>query len=92
MKRNFLPSYVGIAMTKSQFCFCTGITPYNLRQILNTNLAKWSRLGYSKSSKLLMPSVIREICESTGLQIDLDLYAQYVHGSRSGVTSTTIAH
>ena len=83
MQRNFLPDYVGIALTKSQFCFSTGMTPYNLRKTLSLNPQKWERLGYHKYDKLLMPAVIRELLHATGLKIDLDYYAQYVHGTRS---------
>lgn len=86
MKRNFLPAYVGISMTKSQFCFCTGCTPYNLRKLLAEKAAKYERLGYHKWDKLLMPAVIRELLAETGLQIDIDYYVQYVAGQR-GLTS-----
>lgn len=86
MKRNFLPSYVGISMTKSQFCFCTGCTPYKLRTILQTNPEKWKKLGYNTWDKLLMPAVIRELLQVTGLRIDIDYYTQYVAGQR-GLTS-----
>lgn len=86
MKRNFLPPYIGIAMTKSQFCFATGLTPYKLRCILLATPQKWHRLGYHKWDKLLMPGVVRELLEQTGLRIDADYYAQYVAGQR-GVKS-----
>lgn len=86
MKRNFLPNYVGISMTKSQFCFCTGCTPYMLSKIFHANPAKWQSLGVTKYAKLLMPTAIRELLAVTGLRIDLDLYAQYVAGQR-GITS-----
>lgn len=82
MKRNFLPTFVGIAMTKSQFCFCTGCTPYKLRQILLANPEKWKRMGYSKWDKLLMPNIVRELVLITGLPIDIDYYSQYVAGQR----------
>lgn len=73
-------------MTKSQFCFCTGCTPYNLRKLLAEKAAKYERLGYHKWDKLLMPAVIRELLAETGLQIDIDYYVQYVAGQR-GLTS-----
>lgn len=82
MKRAFLPDFVAISMTKSQFCFATGCTPYKLRCILNTNQRKWRSLGYNKWDKLLMPSVVRELLAETGLKIDLDYYTQYVAGQR----------
>lgn len=82
MKRNFLPEFVGISMTKSQFCFCTGCTPYRLKRIFKEKEAKYNRLGVTKYDKLLMPSVIMELLSDTGLRIDLDLYAQYVAGQR----------
>lgn len=82
MKRNFLPDFVGISMTKSQFCFSTGCTPYKLRCILSENEAKFERLGYSKWDKLLMPAVVRELLALTGLRIDIDYYTQYVAGQR----------
>lgn len=83
MKRNFLSPLVGIAMTKAQFCWCTGISPYNLKQLLQKNLSRYERLGYTKYCKLLMPSIVLQLLADTGLQIDVDLYAQYVQGSRS---------
>lgn len=82
MKRNFLPDYVGISMTKSQFCFATGLTPYKLRCLLSSNGAKFTKLGYNRWDKLLMPAVIRELLSLTGLRIDVDYYAQYVAGQR----------
>lgn len=87
MKRNFLPDFVGISMTKSQFCFATGCSPYKLRNILNATPEKWRRLGYSKWDKLLMPAVVRELCAVTGLRIDVDYYTQYVAGQR-GIRSS----
>lgn len=82
MKRNFLPAYVGISMTKSQFCFATGCSPYKLRCILHQRADKYGRLGYHKWDKLLMPSVVRELCADTGLRIDVDYFTQYVAGQR----------
>jgi hypothetical protein len=87
MKRNFLPDFVGISMTKSQFCFATGCSPYKLRNILNATPEKWRRLGYSKWDKLLMPAVVRELCAVTGLRIDVDYYTQYIAGQR-GIRSS----
>lgn len=86
MKRNFLPPHVGISMTKSQFCFSTGCTPYKLRQLLNQDLEKWGRLGYNKWDKLLMPNVVNELLRITRLKIDLDYYTQYVAGQRGANT------
>lgn len=86
MKRNFLPNFIGISMTKSQFCFATGCTPYNLRKLLAEKMDKYRRLGYHKWDKLLMPAVVRELCADTGLQIDVDYYTQYVAGQR-GISS-----
>lgn len=89
MKRNFLPEYVGIAMTKSQFCFSTGLTPYKLRCVLLANEQRLARFGYYKWSKLLMPAVVRELLSLTGLRIDLDYYTQYVAGQR-GISSQIV--
>lgn len=82
MKRHFLPAGVAVAMTKSQFCFCTGLTPYKLRELLNTNPERWQRLGYRKYDKLLMPAVTRELLAATKLRIDMDYYIQYVQGQK----------
>lgn len=89
MKRNFLPDYVGIAMTKSQFCFATGCSPYHLRQVLHATPKKWEQLGLHKWDKLLMPAVVRELLATTGLRIDLDYYTQYVAGQR-GIKSDLV--
>lgn len=82
MKRNFLPEFVAISMTKSQFCFSTGCSPYKLRSILHQRAAKYERLGYQKWDKLLMPAVVRELLADTGLRIDVDYFTQYVAGQR----------
>lgn len=80
MKRHFLPSFVAIAMTKSQFCYSTGCTPYKLRMILTKYAAKYERLGYRKWDKLLMPIVVDQLLADTGLRICTDYYRQYVAG------------
>lgn len=82
MKRHFLPTAVAIAMTKSQFCFSTGVSPYKLRQLLAETPEKWERLGYRKWDKLLMPAVVRELIALTGLKVDMDYYIQYIQGKR----------
>lgn len=91
MKRNFLPEFVGISMTKSQFCFSTGLTPYKLRCLLTENAKKYERLGYRKWDKLLMPAVIRELLADTGLRIDVDYYAQYIQGQRGNTSQIVTA-
>ena len=88
MKRNFLPLFVGISMTKSQFCFSTGFSPYKLRKLLTERAEKYRKLGVTKWDKLLMPAAVRELLADTGLRIDLDYYSQYVAGQR-GITSPT---
>ncbi len=90
MKRNFLPTFVGISMTKSQFCFATGCSPYKLRRLLSEKSEKYRKLGVTKWDKLLMPAVVRELCADTGLQIDIDYFTQYVAGQR-GMTSQIMA-
>lgn len=89
MVRNFLPDFIGISMTKSQFCFATGCTPYKLKQVIRQRENKYKRLGYSKFDKLLMPAVVRELCADTGLRIDVDYFTQYVAGQR-GHTSPVV--
>ena len=73
---------VAISMTKSQFCFSTGLSPYKLRQIFKSDPKRWERLGYHKWDKMLMPAVVRELIALTGLRIDLDYYTQYVAAQR----------
>lgn len=90
MKRNFLPIFIGISMTKSQFCFSTGCSPYRLRCTLNENAAHFAKLGYKKWDKLLMPAVVRELLVMTGLRIDVDYYAQYVAGQRGNTSQIVV--
>ena len=89
MKRHFLPDFVGISMTKSQFCFSTGCSPYKLKCTIEKRAEKYRRLGLSKYDKLLMPNVVRELCADTGLRVDLDYFAQYVAGQR-GLNSRVV--
>lgn len=83
MQRNFLPAQIGIAMTKAEFCYATGLTPYKLRKLLQEKSVKYRKLGVTKWDKLLMPAAVRELCDDTGLQIDIDYYMQYVEGIRN---------
>lgn len=76
-------------MTKAQFCFATGCTPYKLKQIIKKNAEKYQRLGLTTYDKLLMPAVVRELCKDTGLRIDIDYFTQYVAGQR-GIISTIV--
>lgn len=76
MNRNLLSPLVGIAMLKSEFCFCTGISPYKLKCIISKNEKELQRMGYSKYDKILMPSVVLFLLDVTKLRIDVDLYAQ----------------
>lgn len=89
MKRNFLPEFIAISMTKAQFCFATGLSPYKLKQIMKAKEEKYRRLGVTKYDKLLMPAVVRELLHDTGLRIDVDYYSQYIAGQR-GVTSQIV--
>lgn len=89
MQRNFLPAFVGISMTKSQFCFATGCTPYRLRRLLTEKADKYRKIGVTKWDKLLMPAAVRELLADTGLKIDIDYYSQYVAGQR-GIPSPII--
>ena len=75
-------------MTKSQFCFSTGCTPYRLRRLLTEKADKYARLGVNKYDKLLMPTAVLELLNDTKLQIDLDFFTQYVAGQR-GISSPT---
>lgn len=92
MQRNFLPDFIGIAMTKGQFCFATGCTPYKLKQIIKTKDKKYKALGLGKYDKMLMPNVIRELCADTGLRIDVDYYTQYIAGQRGISSQIETAH
>ena len=91
MKRNFLPDFIGISMTKSQFCFSTGLTPYKLKQTIAKHAEKYRKLGLGTHDKLLMPNVVRELCHDTGLRIDVDYYSQYVAGQRGLVSKIEAA-
>lgn len=73
---NYLPEFVGISLSKAEFCYCTGCTPYLLRKICRENYVQLVKRGYTKFAKLLMPSVVLYLCDITGYRIDLDLYYQ----------------
>lgn len=90
MRRNFLPDFIGISMTKGQFCFATGCTPYKLKQTIRKKAKKYEQLGLGKYDKLLMPAVVSELCADTGLRINIDYYTQYIAGQR-GITSQVVS-
>ena len=72
-------------MTKSQFCFATGCTPYRLKQIIANKATKYQRLGLSHYDKMLMPIVVQELLFDTGLRIDMIFYIQYIQGQKGKV-------
>lgn len=74
--KNYLPPSVGIALLKSEFCFCAGISPYYFRLLVQQHSTHLAKLGYNKWQKLLPPAVVLYLCEVSGLRIDVDLYAQ----------------
>lgn len=82
MKRHFLPQGIAIAMTKQQFCFATGCSPYKLRNLLQKNADKYARIGYNKYDKLLMPIVVDQLLSDTRLRISQDYYIQYIRGQK----------
>ena len=86
MKHHFLPDFVSISMTKSQFCYSTGLTPYKLKQLITAKWAKYQKLGLGKNDKLLMPAVVHELLSDTGLRINIDYFTQYVAGQRGQAT------
>lgn len=90
MKRYFLPQGIGIAITKGQFCFATGCTPYKLKQTIAAKAEKYRRLGLGKYDKLLMPAVVIQLLHDTGLRIDMDFYIQYMQGKRGIVAEPEI--
>lgn len=67
---------IGIALHKGEFCFCTGISPYHLSKTIHQHAAQLAKRGYHKHDKVLMPQVVMYLLEVTGLQIDMNLYAQ----------------
>ena len=76
MVRNYLPLHVGIALHKQEFCYCAGITPYQLRKTCKQHAAQLARRGYHPNDKVLMPQAVMYLLDVTGLQIDMNLYAQ----------------
>lgn len=59
-----------ISLHKFELCDVCGITPYQLRVILVKDREHLERLGYNKHSKLLMPSIVEEICRINHLTPD----------------------
>ena len=82
MIRNYLPPQVGIALHKGEFCFCTGLTPYQLRKLCKENQAQLAKRGYHPSDKVLMPQTVLYLLDVTGLQIDMNLYWQITGASK----------
>lgn len=73
---NYLPDIIAPQMHKGEFCYCTGLSRYKLTNILHANADKLARLGYHKYDKILMPNVVRWLCDYTGLAIDFELFCQ----------------
>ena len=90
MKQNFLPDFVAICMTKSQFCYSTGLSPYKLKQLLKAKAEKYKRRGLGKYDKILMPAVVHELLSDTHLRINVDYFTQYVAGQR-GISSHIVS-
>lgn len=72
----FLPSILAISIHKGEFCYCTGLSPYKLKQVIKQHEQQLKRLGYSKYDKILMPNVTMYLLQVTGLAIDTDRLAE----------------
>lgn len=79
---NYLPPMIGIALHKGEFCFCTGLTPYQLRKLCQQHAAQLARRGYHTHDKVIMPQAVLYLLDVTGLQIDMNLYYQITGASR----------
>lgn len=72
----FLPVVVSVSLHKGEFCYCAGISPYKLKNLIKRESAALARLGYSKYDKILMPNVVAHLCRVSGLQIDSSRLAE----------------
>lgn len=72
----FLPAIMAISIHKGEFCYCTGLSPYKLKNVIKQHEDKLKRLGYSKHDKILMPNVSEYLCRVTGVQIDMNRLAE----------------
>lgn len=68
----FLPSIMAISIHKGEFCYCTGLSPYKLKQLIKKHEPQLKKLGYGKYDKILMPNVTMYLLKVTGLSIDID--------------------
>lgn len=59
-----------ISLHKYELCEVAGITPYQLRVILEREREHLEKLGYNKNCKLLMPSIVEEIAIRNKLKLD----------------------
>lgn len=59
-----------VSLTKQEFAYVTGITPYRLRCCIKKELTKLQRLGYSQYDKTLMPPAVSYLLQKYGLQLN----------------------
>lgn len=71
-----LPAFMSVSIHKGEFCYCTGLSAYKLKQFIKANAEDLRKLGYSQYDKILMPNVVQYILRKTGLRIDLDRLAE----------------
>lgn len=66
----FIPWAISVPLHKGEFAYCTGISPYKLKQLIKKHEDKLKRLGYSTYDKVLMPTIVTYLLKVSGLHID----------------------
>lgn len=78
--KNFSSLVESVSLTKQEFAYVTGITPYRLRCCIKKDLHKLQRLGYSQYDKTLMPPVVSYLLQKYGLQLNEEQLKNVLRG------------
>lgn len=67
--KNYTSLISSVSLTKQEFSYVTGITPYRLRVCIHKSLNDLKKRGYSQYDKTLMPPVVSYLLQKYGLEL-----------------------
>lgn len=78
--KNYTAIIDAISLTKAEFAYVTGVTPYRLRVLIKKSLKDLERRGYSQYDKTLMPPVVSYLLQKYGLQLNEEQMKNVLRG------------
>lgn len=84
--KNYTSLVAAVSLTKQEFAFVTGITPYRLRVLIKESNRELVRRGYHTYDKTLMPPVVGYLLQHYGLQLNEEQLEMVLRGQVGNIS------